>query len=94
MYHECLVFLLYKSLRSPDDHNQSTTQVVHTFRYKLKTYIIKTRINFGVSDLMRSFLIDSILIEVGPKHSRQTGYEGLIFSFLDNKFYCCFHHKC
>lgn len=57
------------------------------FRYKLEAYIIKTRINFRVSDPMRSLLINSIVIEVKPKHNRQIGYERLIFSFPDNKFY-------
>lgn len=43
------------------------------FRYKLETYIIKTRINFGVSDPMRSFLIDSVLIEVVPSTPDKLG---------------------
>lgn len=77
-----------KMITTSQQHRWSTL-----FRYKLEAYIIKTRINFGVSDPMRSFLIDSVLIEVQPKHSRQIGYEGLIFSFSDNNFYCCFHHK-
>lgn len=68
-----------KMITTSQQHRWSTL-----FRYKLETYIIKTRINFGVSDPMRSFLIDSVLIEVEPKQSRQIGYEGLIFS--DNNF--------
>lgn len=55
-------------------------------RYKLETYIIKTRINFRVSDPMRSLLINSILIEVVPKQNRQIEYEGLLCSFPDNTF--------
>lgn len=76
-----------KMITTSQQHRWSTL-----FRYKLETYIIKTRINFRVSDPMRSLLINSILIEVVPKHNGQIGYERLIFSFPDNKFYH-FHQK-
>lgn len=75
-----------KMITTSQQHRWSTL-----LRYKLETYIIKTRINFRVSDPMRSLLINSILIEVVPKQSRQIGYEGLLCSFPDNAFYYCFH---
>lgn len=78
-----------KMITTSQQHRWSTL-----FRYKLETYIIKTRINFRVSDPMRSLLINSILIEVVPKHRGQIEYEGLIYSFPDNTFYYCFHYKC
>lgn len=78
-----------KMITTSQPHRWSTL-----FRYKLETYIIKTRINFRASDPMRSLLINSVLIEVVAKHNRQIGYEGLIFSFPDNEFYHCFHYKC
>lgn len=71
-----------KMITASQQHRWSTL-----FRYKLEAYIIKTRIHFRVSDPMRSLLINSIWIEVVPKHNGQIGYEGLIFSFPDNKFY-------
>lgn len=74
-----------KMITTSQQHRWSTL-----FRYKLETYIIKTRINFRVSDPMRSLLINSILIEVVPKQNRQIGYEGLLCSFPDNTLYRCF----
>lgn len=78
-----------KMITTSQQHRWSTL-----FRYKLEAYIIKTRINFRVSDPVRSLLINSILIEVVPKHKGQIEYEGLIFSFPDNTSYHHFHHKC
>lgn len=70
-----------KMITASQQHRWSTL-----LRYKLETYIIKTRINFRVTDPMRSFLINSILIEVVPKQNRQIRYEGFLCSFPDNTF--------